>query len=594
MNIVGDFFHELRRRKVFQSAVFYIVGAWVALQVADLAFPGLGIPEQAIRHVWIGAFVGFPLALIFAWRYQVTNQGIVRTAPTDSGETTNLVLNRQDYLILGLLLLVVGGVTYQLVTEIRQLPIPARLGSLAREIAPNSIAVLPLQNVTGDPEQEYFVAGMHDALITDLSKIGALTVISRSSANVYRNVVQAVRQTGLELGVANIIEGSVFRVGDRVRINVQLIDTQTDENLWSENYERDIQDVLTLQSEVARAIADQIRVNLTPDEESRLAQRRQVNPQTYETYLKGMFHLNQYTPEGVERGLAYLHEAVDKDPADPLAYAGLALGYTLIGHSPNPPPGVWAIAREAAAKALELDPLFPEAHGAMAEIQLYHDWDWDGAEQSFRRALQLNPNLDFAHAHFGWYFELIGNSEKSIEQMKRARQIAPLTPIYSSWLGWLYLGDGRLHDAMSEAQKSLELDANFAAGLWVLGRVYAAKGAYEEAIATHKRLLEIDPIFGRWGLGETYALMGRKADARRLLSEIAENPGQKDLLWLGFISALIGDRAAALTWLEAAGEAHVDWFPWAVAEKGQGLVEDLRDEPSFQKMVEALGLPDPE
>jgi TolB-like protein len=254
MNTAGDFFHELRRRKVFQSAVFYIVGAWVVLQVADLAFPGLGIPEQAIRHVWIGAFVGFPLALIFAWRYQVTKQGIVRTAPRGSGETTNLVLNRQDYLILGLLLLVVGGVTYQLVTEIRQVPVPARLGPIAREILPNSIAVLPLQNVTGDPEQEYFVAGMHDALITDLSKIGALKVISRGSANVYRNVVQAVRQTGLELGVANIIEGSVFRAGDKVRINVQLIDTQTDENLWSENYERDIRDVLTLQSEVARAI----------------------------------------------------------------------------------------------------------------------------------------------------------------------------------------------------------------------------------------------------------------------------------------------------------------------------------------------------
>jgi TolB-like protein len=557
MNTAGDFFHELRRRKVFQTAAFYIVGAWVILQVADLAFPGLGIPEQAIRHVWIGAFEGFPLALIFAWRYQVTKQGIVRTAPGGAGETTSLVLNRHDYLILGLLLLVVGGVTYQLVTEIRQVPPPARLGPMAREILPNSIAVLPLQNITSDPEQEYFVAGMHDALITNLSKIGALKVISRGSANVYRNVVQAVRQTGLELGVANIVEGSVFRTGDKVRINVQLIDTGTDENLWSENYERDIRDVLTLQSEVARAIAEQIRINLTPDEESRLAKRRQVDPQTYETYLKGMFHLNQYTPEGTQRGLAYLHEAVEKDPADPLAYAGLALGYTLIGHSPNPPPGVWAIAREAAVKALELDPLFPEAHGAMAEIQLYYDWDWDGAEQSFKRALQLNPNLD-------------------------------------SWLGWLNLGDGRLDDAISEAQKALELDSNFPFGLYVLGRVYAAKGMYEESIATHKRLWELDPSLARWGLGDTYALMGRNEDARKILSELAENPGQKDLLWLGNINAQLGDKAAALTWFEAAREAHVDWFPWAVSERGQGWVAGLRDEPRFQEMVEPLGLPAPE
>ena len=594
MNATGDFFHELRRRKVFQTAAYYVVGAWVILQVADLAFPGLGIPEQAIRHVWIGAFLGFPLALIFAWRYQITKQGIMRTAPSGSGQTTNLVLNGRDYLILGLLLLVLGGVTYQLFTEIRQISPTARLGPMAHEILPNSIAVLPLQNITGDPEQEYFVAGMHDALITDLSKIGALKVISRSSANVYRNVVQTVLQTGLELGVANIVEGSVFRTGDRVRINVQLIDTRTDENLWSENYERDIRDVLTLQSEVARAIAEQVRVKLTPDEESRLAQRRQVDPETYETYLKGMFHLNQYTPEGMQRGLAYLHEAVEKDPADPLAYAGLALGYTLIGHSPNPPAGAWATAREAATKALELDPLFPEAHGAMAEIQLYHDWDWDGAEQSFRRALQLNPNLDFAHAHYGWYFDLMGNSEKSIEQMKRARQIAPLTPIYSSWVAWLYLVDGRLDDAISEAQKSLELDSNFPVGLYVLGRAYTAKGMYEESIATHRRLLEIDPSSARWGLGETYALMGRSEDARKILNELAENPGQKDLLFLGYVNALLGDKEAALTWLEAAREAHVDWFPWTATEGQQDFIASLRLEPRFQKMVEKLGLPAPE
>jgi len=594
MNTAWDFFHELRRRKVFQTAVFYIVGAWVILQVADLAFPGLGIAEQAIRHVWIGAFLGFPLALVFAWRYQITKQGIVRTPSAGSGETSNISIKGPDYLILGALLLIVGGVSYQLINDIRQTSALVRFGPATREILPNSIAILPLQNVTGDPDQEYFVAGMHDALITNLSKVGALKVISRGSASVYKNVVQAVRQTGLELGVANIIEGSVFRTGDKVRINVQLIDTGTDVNLWSESYERDIQDVLTLQSEVARAIAEQVRGYLTPDEESRLAQRRQVDPQTYETYLKGMFHLNQYTPEGAQRGLAYLHEAVEMDPADPLAYAGLALGYTLVGHSPDPPPGAWASAREAAVKALELDPLFPEAQGAMAEIQLYYDWDWDGAEQSFKRALQLNPNLDFANAHYGWYFELMGNSEKSVEQMKRARQIGPLTPIFSAWLGWLYWGDGRLDDAISEAQKSLELDPNFPFGLYMLGRGYAAKGMYEESIATHKRLLEIDPVLARWGLGDTYALMGRNEEARKILSELAENPGQKDLLWLGFISAQLGDKAAALTWLEAAYEAHVDWFPWAVSERGQGWVAGLRDEPRFQKMVEQLGLPAPE
>jgi TolB-like protein len=594
MNGTTDgFFHQLKRRKVFQTAALYVVAAWVLLQVADVAFPGLNIPEEAIRYVWIAAIIGFPLALLFAWRYQVTRQGIVRSMPLASGDVENLPLRKRDHLILGALLLAATGVAYRAIVEIREVPAPIRLGP-ADEILPNSIAVLPLQNVTGDPEQEYFVAGMHDALITVLSKIRALKVISRSSASVYRNIVQPVRQTGLELGVAHVIEGSVFRTEDHVRINVQLIEAASDQTLWSENYERDIEDVLALQSEVARAIAEKTRVELTPDEESRLTSTRKVNPATYEKYLRGMFHLNQYTPDGMQRGLAYLHEAVENDPDDPLAYAGLALGYTLIGHSSNPPPGAWTTAREAAVRALELDPLFPEAQGAMAEIQLYYDWDWDGAEQSFRRALQLNPNLDFAHAHYAWYHQLMGNAEAAFEHMRRAQQIAPVTPIFTAWLGWLHWGENQLDEAIAEAQKSLELNPSFPWGLYVLGGVYAAKGMFEEAITTHQRLFEVMPNLGRWSLGSTYALMGREEDARGVLGELEENPGQKDLLMLGIIYAALGDEEEALRWLEAASQAHVDWFPWIGARTGTEEVwglASLRDRPRFRNLVAGLALP---
>ncbi|MFV1988589.1 MAG: tetratricopeptide repeat protein [Gemmatimonadota bacterium] len=590
----GGFFRELQRRKVFKTVALYVVAAWVLLQVADLAFPGFGIPEEAIRYVWIGAVFGLPLVVLFAWRYQVTLQGIVRSTPLGPGEVATLPLLKRDYLILGALLLAATGVGYRAIVEIREVPTAIRL-TLGDEILPNSIAVLPLRNVTGDPDQEYFVAGMLDALITDLSKISALKVISRSSASVYRNVVQSVRQTGLELGVAHIIEGSVFRTEDRVRINIQLIDTATDENLWSENYESDIEDVLTLQGELAREIAEKVRVELTPEEESRLTSTRKVNPETYETYLRGMFLLNQYTPDGMQRGLAYLDEAVENDPDDPLAYAGLALGYTLIGHSENPPPGVWAKAREAAVRALELDPSFPEAVGALAEIQLYYDWDWSGAEQSFRRALQLNANLDFTHAHYAWYLQLTGDAEAAFEHMRRAQQIAPVTPIFAAWLGWLHWGENHLDEAIAEAQKSLELNPSFPWGLYVLGGAYAAKGMYEEAIATHERLFEIVPTLGRWGLGSTYAQMGREQDARRVLAELAENPGQKDLVFLGIIYAALGDEEEALRWLETAYQAHVDWFPWVGARTGTvafaGLAS-LRDTPRFRNLVAELGLPD--
>lgn len=587
---------ELRRRRVFRTTALYVVAAWVALQVADVVFPGLGVAEEAIRYVWIGALAALPLVILFAWRYQVTGDGIGRTAPGDRGESATLPLGTADYVILGALALVASGIGVSAWDEIRSLPAPTTAARTVDEIPANTIAVLPLRNVTGDPDQEHFVAAMHDALITNLSKIGALMVKSRSSAAVYANVVQPVRQTGIELGAARIVEGSVFRTGDRVQINVQLIDTRTDETLWSESYERPIEDVLTLQREVARAIAENVEVEITPEEESRLTPTREVNPEVYETYARGMFHLNQYTPEGTERGLEYLREARELDPDDPLTYAGLALGYTLVGHSADPPPGVFAAAREAVVRALELDPLFAEAHAAMAEIQLYFDWDWAGAERSFRRALQLNPSLEFAHAHYAWYLQLVGDGNGAIEHMKRAQQLAPVTPIFSAWLAWLHWSYDRPDEAIAEAQASLELNPNFPWGLYVLGGAYATRGRYEEAIATHERLLEVLPNVGRWGLARDYALMGRVDEAGRLLDELAETPGQKDLLVLGIVYAILGEEDTALDWLETAYETRVDWFPWIAARVPGGDFGSARatlvDQPRFQALLDGLDLPE--
>jgi tetratricopeptide (TPR) repeat protein len=264
-----------------------------------------------------------------------------------------------------------------------------------------------------------------------------------------------------------------------------------------------------------------------------------------------MYQLNRYTPDGVRKGLAYLQQAVELDPEDPLAYAGLAQGYTLIGHSANPPPGTFARAREAAVRALALDPLFPEAHAAMAEIQLYYDWDWDGAETSFRRALQLNPNLEFTHAHYAWLHQLLGQTDASLEHMARAQQIAPVTPIFSAWLGWLYWGAG-------------QPDRN--------------------------------PRLGDWGLGLTYAQMGRLAEAHEAAARLAENPGQKDLLVLGLIHAILGERDEAIRWLAAAREAHVDWFPFIATRTGYdhfvgAAIDSLRNDPRYVELTEPLGIP---
>jgi TolB-like protein/Flp pilus assembly protein TadD len=594
MSGLSTIIRELRRRRVFRTAVLYVVAAWVVLQVADLAFAGLGIPESAIRFIWIGAFLGFPLVLIFGWIYDVTADGIVRTAPLGADESADLSLKTTDYVLLAALLVVAGVITTGLISEIREAEVADEVVTSIREIQPNSIAVLPLNNLTGDAEQDYFVDGMHETLTAVMAQISALRVISRTSTDVYRAVSRPLPEIARELGVAHIIEGSVLRSGERVQITLQLIDAETDEHLWAENFDRDLKDILTLQSEVARTVAERIQVKLTLDEETRLADTREVNPETYRAYLRGIYHLNQFTPEGFQKGLGYLHEAVINDPGDPLAYAALARGYSLIGHSPNPPPDAWARARSAATQALLLDADFPEAHTALAEIRLYYDWDWDGARKSFERAIELNPSQDWAHAHYGWYFQLTGDADKAIEEMKKAQEIGPLMPLWPTWVAWLYWGEGDLDEALAYAKKSLDLDPGFPWGMYVLGGVYGARGEYEESLAMFERLKPILPNVANWGFAITYAEMGRRDDALKVAAALAENPGQKDKMFLGMIHGTLGNKEEALKWMEAAHEAHTDWFPWIAAGAGSEMtrrLDVLADEPRFQALIAGLELP---
>ena len=359
-----------------------------------------------------------------------------------------------------------------------------------RAEAMDSIAVLPMENLSGDPNQEYFSDGITDALINELAKISALRVISRTSVMRYKEVRKSLSEIARELNVDAVVEASVLTVGGKVQIRAQLIQVPAEQNLWAQSYEREISNILVLQSEVARAIAREIKVKLTPKEETLLASVRPVNPEAYEAYLKGMFYLNKFTLEGFEKGLAYLEQAIEKDPTNPLPYAGLAIGTSIAGHGLGfglvPPGEAFPPAKEAALKALELDEMLAEAHTALALVKIYYEWDWTGAEKAFKRALELNPNIPEAHRHHAWYFVLIGRMDDAIAEMKLAQEVDPLTPIYTAELGWLYWEAKQYGKAIDEAQKSLELDPNFPVGLHVLGRVYAEKGMFEKAFAVLK------------------------------------------------------------------------------------------------------------
>lgn len=580
---------ELRHRKVFRTAALYIIAAWVILQVADLAFPGLRIPQDAIRYVWIGAFLGFPLAILFGWMYQITPDGIVRSAPLGAGETTDLSLKGTDYVLLTALVIVAGAITVGLLGEIREAEMGDEVVQRAREVHPNSIAVLPLNNLTGDPEQEYFVAGIHEALIAGLSRISALTVISRTSADVYRNVVKPLPDIGRELSVANLIEGSVFRSGDEVRITVQLIDADTDENLWAENYKRNVRDIFSLQGEVARTIAEEIQVTLTEEEESRLRVAHAVDPEIYQAYLRGMFHLKKYTPEGIAKGLDYLHDALATDPRNAGAYAGLALGYNTIGHGTGG--DAFPKAMAAARRALEIDEYSGEAWAALSEAQLYYDWDWKGSEESANRALQLNPNLDHVRAHFSYLLALLGRWDEAFAEVEAARQLSPLDPTWSAFAAWLYALVNRHDEASAAINDSLELQPGNPFGLYILGHVLATQGRLDEAIEAHEKIARDDPI-SNWALGPTYAMAGRYDEARQIAAAMSNNPGPRDRLHLAFTYAGLGEAEEALRWLESCYETRVDWLPWIVIDNSYGgVLDSMRDDSRFKALIAKFDIP---
>jgi TolB-like protein/DNA-binding winged helix-turn-helix (wHTH) protein len=453
-----------------------------------------------------------------------------------------------------------------------------------------SIAVLPLVNLSHDSDQEYFADGMTEALTSDLGQIGKLRVISRTSAMTYKGSGKHLKTIARELNVDALVEGSVLRDGSRVRIVAQLINTAHDTHIWTGTYERELQDVLRLQSEVAQAIAREVRVALTTKEATRMAAQPAIKPEAYEAYLKGMFHLNKFTPEGFERGIAYLLRAVEKDPSDSMAYAALAIGYGMMGHDRFP--DAFSRAKAAARKSLDLGGPLAEAHVALAMHALYWDWDIESAGREFRRALELKPNFAEARRHYSWYLRLLGRRAEGIEEMKRAQDLEPLVPQFSADLAAQHLEDGQLDAALTEARKALELNPDFCQGLAISGAVHFEKRMYEEALASHRKAAAMDGAW-KWPLGRTYAQMGRKADALAIAAEMRRNPGPMEQWGLAVIYASLGQKDEAFRWLEAAYRSHFSSLPWirVPAASGHDLFAALRNDPRFDDLTRRIGPP---
>lgn len=447
------------------------------------------------------------------------------------------------------------------------------------------LAVLPLTDLTGDPAQAHLLEGVHDALITELGRLG-LSVVARTTMGRYRGTSKSVHEISGELNADAVIEGSFFRRGDSIEIAARLYHGDTERELWSGSYEGDLPNVVALYRGFARTIADEIQWTLTSDHEAQLSRASPVNPAVYEAYLRGMYHLNKSTAEDFEMALSYFHQAVEENPADPLAYTGLAFGYITLGHGPAPPPEVWPRARAAAERAVRLDSTLAEAWAALADIRTYYEWDWEGAERAFRRANELNPSLPMNHYHYAWYLALCGRAEEAIAEHKRAQELDPLTPLHTVWIPGLYLYLGQYEKALVTARLTIDQYPGNATALFVLGTSAAQMGEFDEAIAAHERLVATNPAW-KHALGRTYALAGRTDDARRILRELeGQAPTSWGAIGLADLHATLGNKDEAFQWLQY-DPPHA-WLPWS---RTNPALETLRDDPRFQELLRRLSLP---
>lgn len=554
---LGNLVKELRRRRVFRAAGIYIVGAWVTVQVASLVFPAINVPETALRYVWLAAMLLFPLFMVFSWFFELTAEGIERTPPPDAGSEADLSLRRTDGLIIGALAAVAMAITWQLTGNIRQESNPGPPAAATRNLDLNTIAVLPLANLSGDPEQQFFVSGMQDALISGLSRIRDLKVTSKTSTLRYAETAQSLPEIALQLGVAKLIEGAVFRVGDQVRISVQLVDAVNDQHIWSDSFEEGIQDVLKLQSEVAQAIADEVEVVVSDSVATSFEVTSTIDPAAYEAFLKGQFHVERFTPQDMMAAQQYYQHAVELDPEYALAWYGLSklCGFQAQAGIISPQE-----ARDNCLppieRALALDPELAEAHLGYGSHMTWQRFDWDAADKAFRRAIELNPSYAEARMFYSHFLSIVGRLDESTEQIERARELDPLNPFVQGLHGvqrWM-VGDPR--GAVELIDAAMASTPGFGFGNDVLWGASYDLGNYDKAVTAAIGMLVTS---GHEDLG-----------ARILEAEYAKGDYRAAALATGeYLAANFETNpsmpASIATFFEHGGdvESAIDWFELA-------------------------------
>lgn len=457
-----------------------------------------------------------------------------------------------------------------------------------------SMVVLPFENLSGDKDQQYFTDGMTDELIAHLAKIRSLRVISRTSSMEYKGTHKTLSEIARNLNVDAVVEGTVLRSGDRVRITAELVQVSTDRHLWAETYESQLGDVLALQSRVASAIVNEIRINLTPEEQQRLASTRSVSAEGYEDYLKGRYYWNKRSQQGLTKAIEYFQLATEKDPHYALAFAGLADCYSIIGSAivgTVPSQDVAPKAKAAALRALELDDTLAEAQTSLATVRFNYDWDWPGAAQGFQRSIELNPSYATAYQRYSLYLMAMGRTKESLAQMNRARELDPLSISMSFSLGWRLYMAHQYDQAIEQLQNTLDMDPNFALPRMVLGQAYEQKGAYPQALAELQKAVSAshDSPQMLGALGHFYGASGNRSAAEKVLAQLMEQSKKQYVspFYVAIVYAGLSENDKALDWLE---KAYKDRSNAIVFSKVDPQLDALRSSPRFKSLLHRLAL----
>ena len=582
-----DLFVEVRRRKVLRACAMYIVGAWVAVQVAGMLFPAINVPDEALLYVWLIAVSLFPLVVVFSWRHDVSAEGLTLTPPAQPGEDFDPALRKFDVVLLAALGVVALSVLLQFGARIETGAV-----RLSDSISRFSIAVLPFDDLSGNPDEQYFVSGMQSSLIDGLSRVRNLRVTSKVSTLPFRESGGSLIDVALKLGVARIVEGTVLRNGGRVSIALRMHDAEKDEQVWSARFEDDLENIMFVQARAVQEIANQIRVRLGPEEREHFASARPVNAEAYNAYLKGVFHVERFNPEDIKIAATHFEQAVVTDPGFALGHWGLGkhcLFRAQLGMLT--PAQAQTQCLPPVLKALELDPFLPEAHFGLAGISTWHQFDWEGARPHWERALELNPSYAEAHIFYSHYLGIIGELEKSTEHADTAIGLDPHNPFTIGLYGVQLVMRKEYEKALETAEKALNMAPGYAFGYAALWRAHDGLGNDAETLRVFANIIR--NVHRRPEIADTLESTFRDDGFKAATLWQAERQSKRyesdniPAMDVAIFYSLGGDYESVIDWMEIAVEGSDPNAPYlGVLTRRSGI----RGHPRFIALLQRMGL----